>query len=108
MAKASTYIKLKDYKDNFRSAHPCRLINSCKSEIRKFSKSILENINRNLLKPHQVNQWRNSEGVIKWFYSTENKSQCKFIQLDIAESYLKTSKSFKIRFCNIQLDKFTL
>ena len=88
MAKAPAYITLKDLKDNFRSAHPCRLINPRKSEIGKISKSIFENINRNLLKLLQVNQWRNSESVIKWFYSIENKSQCKFIQLDIAEFYL--------------------
>ena len=92
MAKASAYITLKDHKDNFRSAHPCRLINPCKSEIGKISKSILENINRNLLKLLQVNQWRNSESVIKWFYSIENKSQCKFIQLDIAEFYPSISE----------------
>ena len=92
MAKASAYITLKDHKDNFRSAHPCRLINPCKSEIGKISKSILENINRNLLKVLQVNQWRNSESVIKWFYSIENKSQCKFIQLDIAEFYPSISE----------------
>ena len=92
MAKAPTYITLKDHKDNFRSAHPCRLINPCKSEIGKISKSILENINRNLLKLLQVNQWRNSESVIKWFYSIENKSQCKFIQLDIAEFYPSISE----------------
>ena len=41
MAKASAYITLKDHKDNFRSAHPCRLINPCKGEIGKISKSIL-------------------------------------------------------------------
>ena len=75
MAKAPAYITLKDHKDNFRSAHPCRLINPCKSEIRKISKSILENINRNLVKLLQVNQWRNLESVIKWFYSIESKSQ---------------------------------
>ena len=92
MAKAPAYITLKDHKDNFRSAHPCRLINPCKSEIGKISKSILENINRNLLKLLQVNQWRNSESVIKWFYSIENKSQCKFIQLDIAEFYPSISE----------------
>ena len=56
-------------------------------EIGKISQSILENINRNLLKLLQVNQWRNLESVIKWFYSIENKSQCKFIQLDITEFY---------------------
>ena len=74
MAKASAYITLKDHKDNFRSAHPCRLINPCKCKIGKISKSILENINRNLLKLLQVNQWRNSESVIKRFHSIENKS----------------------------------
>ena len=92
MAKAPAYITLKDHKDNFRSAHPCRLINPCKSEIGKISKSILENINRNLLKLLQVNQWRNSESVIKWFDSIENKSQCKFIQLDITEFYPSISE----------------
>ena len=83
MAKAPPYITLKVHKDSFRSAHPCRLINPRKSEIGKISKSILENII--LVKLLQINQWRNSESVIKWFYSIENKSQCKFIQLDIAD-----------------------
>ena len=59
----------------------------CKSEIGKINKSILENVNSNLLKHVQVKQWKNSESVIKWFYSIENKSQCKFIQLDITEFY---------------------
>ena len=86
------YIPLKDHKDNFRPAHPYRLINPCKSKIGKISKSTLQNINRNLLKVLQVNQWRNSESVIKWFYSIENKSQCKFIQLDIAEFYPSISE----------------
>ena len=85
MAKA--YIILKDHKDNFRSAQLCRLINPCKNEIGKISKSVFENINRNVVKPSQVNQGRNSESVIKWPYSIENKSQRKFIQLDIAEFY---------------------
>ena len=92
MAKAPAYITLKDHKDNFRSAHPCRLINPCKSEIGKISKSILENINRSLLKLLQVNQWKNSESVIKWFGSIENKSQCKFIKLDITEFYSSISE----------------
>ena len=92
MAKAPAYITLKGHKDNFRSAHPCRLINPCKSEIGKISKSILENISRNLVKVLQVNQWRNLESVIKWFHSIENQSQCKFIQLDIAEFYPSISE----------------
>ena len=55
MTKAPVYITVEDHKDNFRSAHPCRLINPCKSEIGKISKSIIENIIRNLVKPIQVN-----------------------------------------------------
>ena len=92
MAKAPSYITLKYHKDNFRSAHPCRLINPCKNRIGKISKSILETINRNLLKFFQVSQWRNLESVIRWFYSIENKSQRKFIQLDIAEFYPSISE----------------
>ena len=92
MGKAPDYITLKAHKNNFRSDHPCRLINPCKSEIGKISKSIIENINKNLLKLLQVNQWRNWESVIKSFYSIENKSQCKFIQLDITEFYPSTSE----------------
>ena len=92
MAKAPACITLKDHKGNLRSAHQCRLMNLCKSEFGKISESALENINRNLVKLLQVNQWRNSESVIKWFYSIENKSQCKFIQLDIAELYPSISE----------------
>ena len=65
MAKAPAYITLKDHKDNFRLAHPCRSIHPCKSEIGKISKSILENLNGNLVKLFQLNQWRNSDIVIK-------------------------------------------
>ena len=67
-------------------------MNPCKSEIGKIRKSILENINRNLLKLLLIKKWRNSESVIKWFYSIENKSQCKVIQLDIAEFYPSISE----------------
>ena len=51
MEKAPSYITLKDRKDNCISPHPCHLINPWKSEIGKISKSILENINRYLVKP---------------------------------------------------------
>ena len=92
MAKAPAYITLKDHKDHFILAHPCHLINPCKSKIGKISESILENMNRNLVKLLKVNQWSNSESVIKWFYSIEYKSQCKFIQLDITEFYPSISE----------------
>ena len=83
MAKAPAYITLKDHQDNFRLADPFN------KPMQKRSKQILENINRNLL---QANQWRSSESVIKWLCSIQNKSQCKFILLDIAEFYPSTSE----------------
>ena len=67
MAKESTYIIPKDYKDNFGSGHPCRLIKPCKSKTGKISKSVLGNIYSNLVKLPEVNQWRNSDSIMKWF-----------------------------------------
>ena len=92
MTKTTASITLKDHKDKFRSAHTCHLINPCKSGIGKIGNTILEDLNRNLVKILQVNQLRNSESVIEWFYSIEKKSQCKFIQLDIAECYPSISE----------------
>ena len=44
LAKTPVYITLKGHKENFHTSTPCRLINPCKSEIRKISKRILEGI----------------------------------------------------------------
>ena len=35
----------------------------------------------------RVNQWKNSDSVISWFKSIEEKQKCLFIQLDIMEFY---------------------
>ena len=39
-----------------------------------------------------VNQGRKSDSVIKWFNSVENKSRCKFMQLNIAGFYPSISE----------------
>ena len=67
LAQTPATITLKDRKENFRTSHPCRLINSSKSELGKVSKVILENMNRNLVRSLKVNQWRNMDSVINWF-----------------------------------------
>ena len=48
-----------------------------------------------------VNQWKKSKSVIKWFVGLENKTDCVFIKFDIRGFYLsiredifKTSLSF--------------
>ena len=46
-----------------------------------------QNINKQLIELLNVTQWKNSESVIDWFNTIENKHQCVFIQLDIVEFY---------------------
>ena len=87
LAQTPAFITLKDHKENFRTSHPCCLINPLKSSLGKVSKVILENMNKNLVRSLKVNQWRNTDSVINWFNAIENKSQCFFIQLDIVEFY---------------------
>ena len=66
LAKTPAFITLKDHKENFRSIHPCRLINPSKSELGKVSKSILEKVNTNLVNSLKVNQWKDTDNVINW------------------------------------------
>ena len=87
LAVAPAYITLIDHKENFRSKPSCRLINPSKNEIGKISKIVLEKINKKLLKELDFNRWRNTDDVIRWFRNIPNKSECKFIQLDIKEIY---------------------
>lgn len=87
LAKNPAFVTLKDHKSNFRSSTPCRLINPCKSELGKVSKAIVEKINKSLITSLGLNQWKNSDMVIDWFKSINNKHECTFIQLDIMEFY---------------------
>ena len=93
LAQSPAFITLKDHKENFRTSHPCCLINPSKSKLGKVSKVILENMNKNLVKSLKVNQWRNTDSAINWFNAIENKSQCFFIQLDIVEFYPSISEN---------------
>ena len=92
IAKNNAFVTLKDHKQNFRSATPCRLINPCKSELGKTSKTILENINKTILEKLNVNQWKNTETAIHWFKSIVQKSRCFFIQFDLIEFYPSITK----------------
>ena len=87
LAEAPAYITLKDHKENFRSKSSCQLINPSKNEIGKIGKIALQKTNKKLLKELDFNQWRNTDDVRRWFRNIPNKSECKFIQLDIKEFY---------------------
>ena len=93
LAKTPAFITLKDHKENFRSIHPCRLINPSKSELGKVSKSILEKVNTNLVNSLKVNQWKDTDNVINWSNAIKDKPQCCFLQLDIAEFYPSITES---------------
>ena len=106
------YITLKDHKDNFQSNPKCRLINPAKSQMGKVSKKYLERIVSELSTSLKVNQWRNTDTVIKWFKSIPHKKRSKFLKFDIVEFYPSISETllnkaidFAKRHVNISTDE---
>ena len=87
MAKNEAFITLKDHKDNFSNALPCRLINPAKSEIGRISKAALDRILTDLNQKLPLNMWRNTAAVTNWFSSLERKHQCTFFCFDIVDFY---------------------
>ena len=87
LGKAQAFITMKDHKEDFRANPTCRLTNPTKSKLGKISKSILDGINTELRSILKVNQWKNTEAVIKWFNSIKEKESCAFRQLDIKDFY---------------------
>ena len=64
LATTQDVITIKDHKEDFRSNLKYRLINPSKSELRKVSKIILDQINTNLRNSSGLNQWKNTRKVI--------------------------------------------
>ena len=67
LQKQDAYITVKDHEESFPQNPSFRLINPSKSYIGKVSKSILDRMNKEITSSVQVNQWKNSSTVIKWF-----------------------------------------
>ena len=74
----------------------------------KVSKAILEKVNAILVDSLKINQWKDTDNVINWLNAIKDKSQCYFIELDIAEFYptitesiLDTAISFARQHTNI-------
>ena len=87
LAKNEAFITLKDHKPAFNDHPTCRLINPSKSEIGVVSKHILDEINSAVISGTQINQWKNTASVLKWFNSLENKEKLSFICFDVCEFY---------------------
>ena len=86
------FITLKDHKTDFRENTKCRLINPMKSEIGKISKRKLQSITRSLRESLQLNQWINTDDVLKWFEDLKFKSRQSFLTFDVEEFYPSISK----------------
>ena len=108
MAKREAFITLKDHKNNFANALPCRLINPAKSEIGIISKSILDRILAAVHRQLPLNMWKNTSAVINWFTKIRKKQRCTFISFDIVDFYpsiteklLKRALEFAEQFTSI-------
>ena len=92
-AQKEAFITLKDHKDK----PTCRLINPSKQEIGKISKQVLEKINQRLVAATNVNQWKNTSSVLKWYKSLPNKRDSAFISFDVVEFYPSITGELLIR-----------
>ena len=90
--KSKAFITIKDHKENFEERTKCRLINPAKPEMGKVSKYILDNINKTIKEKTSVQQWMNTNSVIKWFNNIENKKKTRFITFDIVDFYPSISE----------------
>ena len=54
----------------------------------RISKKVIEQINQEILKKTDVNQWKNTSNIINWFNNIEIKKDCSFIEFCIKEFYL--------------------
>ena len=92
LAQTNAFITLKDHKENFMNKPKCRFINPAKPELGKVSKLTIEMINNTVREKTKVNQWHNSDDVIKWFTNIDNKNEKIFVQFDIVEFYPSITK----------------
>ena len=61
----------------FENNATARLINPAKNEIGKISKVMIKIIHKELQNKLQLQQWKNTTAVIKWFKKIENKTNKK-------------------------------
>ena len=50
-----------------------RLINPAKNELGRYSKAVLDNINKRVCTSLNINQWKNTTSGIEWFKRIEQK-----------------------------------
>ena len=108
IAKKTAYLTIKDHKPDFPARLKFRLINPCKSNMGKISKSILDRVNKEVKAATGVNQWRSTGEVLDWFKGLQGKNRLKWLKFDIESYYpsismelLKKALTFAKGFTNI-------
>ena len=83
--QSDAFLTIKDHKQAFPSRVECRLLNPAKSNIGIISKQILEEAVTEIKLQTMSNQFQNSNEVISWFKSLENKQDLSFLKFDVKE-----------------------
>ena len=83
----AAFFTLKDHKENFNNKPQVRLLNPTKCELGRISKRMLERIVKQLRKKLKLKQLQNTDSVIEWFKTLDNKEKLRFIQFDIVSFY---------------------
>ena len=94
IAKKPAYLTLKDHKTDFPAKLNFRLINPCKSNIGKISKSILDRINDEVKANTSLNQWKSTGKVLKGFINLIGKKHMKWLMIDIEICHPSISMDF--------------
>ena len=63
----------------------------------RLSKSILDRVNQDVRNATNLNQWRSTEDMLRWFRNLENKSTLSFLKFDIKTFYPTISKELLSR-----------
>ena len=69
------------------------LTSPAKNELGRLSKFILQATNKEIRHKFNLDQWKNTEDVIDWFKSINEKQHCKFVIFDIKDFYPSIKES---------------
>ena len=86
------FITLKDHKPNFLTKLPARLINPAKNELARVTQVILKKVVSEIRHITSLNQWCNTQTVLKWFKKLKNPNNLKFFKFDIVNFYPSISE----------------
>ena len=64
---SSAFLTIKDHKEDFPNTIKCRVINPAHNNLGKVSKRVLDKINSTYRESAGVNQWKSTQGVLRWF-----------------------------------------